>query len=340
MNNGQLGLKVNFLSDYVKFGKYGIGINGAWVAAQNQAEAMKKHVHVRINSSKMDCDLIHSHGNFLYSYRIMRKALKSNIPIIITAHQTNRDTDIDFLFERSLAEVVKQYIIRYLQLADLIICPTENSAKLVREELEAIQTIKVISNGVDTNLFQKDEQKREKFRKHYCITNSTILSVGMPTSRKGFRDFVGFSKKMKNATFLWVGKRIFPILQPDNIVNTQNLIMPGYIEDICEAYSAADVFCFPSYYEGEGLAVLEAMSCGLPVIIRDLPVFEKRFIDGKNCLKAQNNKQFMQHISYLHDNPDEKKKLIKNGYETVKNYDIRLVAQKLYTLYKKLLSYF
>jgi len=307
------------------------------VAAKNQAYAMRKYVSVSINSSKMDCDLIHSHGNFLYTYRIMRKALKSDIPIIITAHQTNMDTDISFIFSKSIDEIVKQYIIRYLKLADLIICPTENSKKLVKKELEVAQTIKVISNGVDTQNLKKSKKKRKAFRKRFGINKPTILSVGMPTSRKGFMDFIEISKKNKSHIYLWVGKRIFPIIQPNNIINKDNLIMPGYINDICQAYSAADIFCFPSYYEGEGLAVLEAMCCGLPVVIRDLPVFEKRFCDGKNCLKARNNKEFIDNIYYLLDNPGEKKKLIENGLETVKQFDINKVALEIYEIYKQMI---
>ncbi len=177
-------IKVNFLSDYIKFKDFGIGINGAWVAAKNQAEVMKKHVNVSINRSKMDCDLIHSHGNFLYTYRIMRKTLKSRIPIIITAHQTNMDTDISFIFSKSIHEIVKQYIIRYLKLANLIICPTENSKNLVKKELKVTQPIRVISNGVDIQNFKKSQKKRKEFRKRFGINKSTILSVGMPTSRK------------------------------------------------------------------------------------------------------------------------------------------------------------
>jgi 1,2-diacylglycerol-3-alpha-glucose alpha-1,2-glucosyltransferase len=327
-------MKVNFLSDYIKFKNFGVGINGAWVAAKNQAEAMRKYVNVSINRSRMDCDLIHSHGNFLYTYRIMRKACKSDIPIIITAHQTNRDTDISFIFSGSINEIVKQYIIRYLQLADLIICPTENSKKLVKKELEVTQPIKVISNGVDTQNFKKSQKKRNAFRERFGINKPTILSVGMPTSRKGFMDFIEISKKTKKYIYLWVGKRIFPIIQPNNIINKGNLVMPGYINDICQAYSAADIFCFPSYYEGEGLAVLEAMSCGLPVIIRDLPVYENRFYDGKNCLKAKNNKQFIDNIKYLLENPQEKKKIIENGLKTVKQFDINKIALKLYKIYR------
>jgi glycosyltransferase involved in cell wall biosynthesis len=49
-------------------------------------------------------------------------------------------------------------------------------------------------------------------------------------------------------------------------------------------YAAADVLAFPSTKEGWGLAVLEAMSAGLPVVTSDLPVFREYLHPGRDAL--------------------------------------------------------
>ncbi len=49
-------------------------------------------------------------------------------------------------------------------------------------------------------------------------------------------------------------------------------------------YRAADVLAFPSVKEGFGLAVLEAMSAGIPVVTSDLPVFREYLVDGRDAL--------------------------------------------------------
>jgi glycosyltransferase involved in cell wall biosynthesis len=49
-------------------------------------------------------------------------------------------------------------------------------------------------------------------------------------------------------------------------------------------YAAADVLAFPSTKEGWGLAVLEAMSAGLPVVASDLPVFREYLRPGQDAL--------------------------------------------------------
>lgn len=55
-------------------------------------------------------------------------------------------------------------------------------------------------------------------------------------------------------------------------------------DDMPAWYAAADVLAFPSVKEGFGLAVLEAMSAGVPVVTSDLPVFREYLVDGRDAL--------------------------------------------------------
>ena len=55
-------------------------------------------------------------------------------------------------------------------------------------------------------------------------------------------------------------------------------------EEMPAWYHAADAFAFPSVSEGFGLAVLEAMAAGLPVVLTDLPVFAEYVRFGKDAL--------------------------------------------------------
>ncbi|MFX1323864.1 MAG: glycosyltransferase family 4 protein [Promethearchaeota archaeon] len=329
-------LKINFLSDFLQFQRF-IGINGALVATLAQVKVMQNYVKITINSYEKYYDILHSHGCFPYTFRMVKRGIKLKKPIVISAHQTHHDIYNSFLFSKQLSLSFKQYIRRYYKVADVIICPTENSRKIVQNELRIKKPIKLISNGVDISKFQHSTMKRTQFRKKYDLNRPTVLSVGMPTRRKGFFDFIQISKYLIDLSFLWVGHRAFPLIQPNYIINGNNLIMPGFVNDIISAYSGGDIFCFPSYYEGEGIVVFEAMSCGLPVIIRDLPVYEGRFIDGKNCLKANNNNEFVEKIEYLIDNPSERKRIADYGLKTAKEFDINKTAKNLYKVYLELI---
>lgn len=330
-------LNVNFLSEFFMFRKI-IGVNGALVATMTQADEMQKYVKVAFNNYRKNYDLIHSHGCFPLTFRIMKKAIKLKKPILISAHQTHYDTVYGLVFSKQLSQIFKIYLMRYYKFADILICPTEHSRRIVKNELRIEKPIKIISNGVNTQKFKHSIMKRTQFRKNYRLNNTTVMCVGMPIERKGFYDFIEISKEMNEYTFLWVGERFFPLVQSNNIININNLIMPGYVKDIVAAYSGGDIFCFPSYYEGEGIAILEAMSCGLPVIIRDLPAYEGRLFDGENCLKARNNKEFIEKIYYLINHPEESKRIAKNGLNTAKKLDIKETAKSIYEIYKELIK--
>jgi len=329
-------LNVNFLSEFFLFRKI-IGVNGALVATMTQADEMQKYVKVAFNNFRKNYDLIHSHGCFPLTFRIMKKAIKLKKPVLISAHQTHYDTVNGLVFSKQLSQIFKIYLMRYYKFGDILICPTEHSRRIVKNELRIDKPIKIISNGVNTQEFKHSIKKRTQFRKNYRLNNTTVMCVGMPIERKGFYDFIEISKEMNECTFLWVGERFFPLVQSNNIINRNNLIMPGYVKDITAAYSGGDIFCFPSYYEGEGIAILEAMSCGLPVIIRDLPTYEGRLFDGENCLKARNNKEFIEKIYYLKNHPEESKRIAKNGLNTAKKFDIKETAKSIYETYMELI---
>ncbi len=329
-------LNVNFLSEFFKFRKF-IGINGALVATMTQAYEMQKYVKVLFNNHGKDYDIIHSHGCFPLTFQIVKKAIKLKKPIVMSAHQTHYDIDNAYVFSKQISQLFKVYLKRYYRYGDILICPTEHSRRIVKNELKIDKPIKLISNGVDTQKFKHSIKKRTQFRKNYKLNNTTVMCVGMPIERKGFYDFIEISKELNEHTFLWVGKRAFPLVQKNHNFNKKNLIMPGYVKDIIAAYSGGDIFCFPSYYEGEGIAILEAMSCGLPVIIRDLPTYEGRLFDGENCLKARNNKEFIEKIYYLINHPEESKRIAKNGLDTSKKLDIKETVKSIYETYMELI---
>ncbi|MDP8971487.1 MAG: glycosyltransferase family 4 protein, partial [Actinomycetota bacterium] len=58
----------------------------------------------------------------------------------------------------------------------------------------------------------------------------------------------------------------------------------GYRHDIPELLAAADVFAFPSLYEGLGGALIEAMALGLPVVASDLPAIREVVVEGGNAV--------------------------------------------------------
>ncbi len=111
----------------------------------------------------------------------------------------------------------------------------------------------------------------------------------------------------------------------------------GYITDLTPHLRAADMFVTPSKWEGFGLAVVEAMNAGLPVIASDIPGL--REVTGPNgksaCLVPPNDANALRNaIIRMYELPLERQRLAAEGFKRSKNFSNNKMAEaylKLYT---------
>lgn len=130
-----------------------------------------------------------------------------------------------------------------------------------------LQRIDVIYNGVDTN----------EFRPNYTTSDTLrILCIARLIKRKGIEYLIKAVAKLKqnNIKLVIVGqgnqrenlKKLASTLGISSKVNFRDYIAHNYISEI---YHNSDVFVLPSLNEGMSNAALEAMACGLPIVITD-----------------------------------------------------------------------
>lgn len=131
--------------------------------------------------------------------------------------------------------------------------------------------------GVDTNVFKLIDRKasREEIRKEFNIPKdaTVVLSVGELNKNKNHRIIIEELKLYKDVWYIICGKGPLAneYLELAKRLNmSDRLILTGYRPDVKKFYCAADVFAFPSKREGLSLAVMEAMSYGLPIIASDI----------------------------------------------------------------------
>lgn len=101
----------------------------------------------------------------------------------------------------------------------------------------------------------------------------------------------------------------------------------GYIDDAFSIVKSSKVFVFPSYEEGWGIAICEAMACGLPIVTFDLPPYE---IFGNTMVKVPvgDIKTFAEAVIKLLSERWLRRELGEKGKRKVKQFDWSTVAQK------------
>lgn len=162
----------------------------------------------------------------------------------------------------------------------------------------------VIPNGVDLARFATPDRGRAaQLREQVGASRRPlILAVGGIEPRKGSDSLVRALAEMKARravapVLAVVGghsfqdhrayrERVLGLLPDLGLGLDDDVILVGTVPDadIPPWYAAADVLAFPSVKEGFGLAVLEAMSSGIPVVTSDLPVFREYLVPGRDAL--------------------------------------------------------
>ena len=108
-------------------------------------------------------------------------------------------------------------------------------------------------------------------------------------------------------------------------------------EELVSIMNLATCLVFASYYEGFGLPILEAQSCGLPVITSNVSATAE--ISGNSVLlvNPENPDEISKAINTLFNSETERKKLIEKGFQNVKNFSWEKTAKQTVEVYKKCL---
>ncbi|MDE6454613.1 MAG: glycosyltransferase, partial [Dysosmobacter sp.] len=243
-----------------------------------------------------------------------------------------------FKGSNALAPLFKRWITFCYSLGDVVLTPTEYSRRLL-EGYGLKKPVYSISNGVDTEFFKPDPAARSALRARYGLEagEKVVVSVGHMIARKGLPEFLELARRIPEAKFLWFGWTN-PRLIPQEIVRAMedapgNVIFPGFVgrEELREAYQGADVFAFLSREETEGIVVLEALACGVPTVLRDIPVYGGWLEHGENVYKASNDDEFQRMVSGLLDRtlPD----LTAAGRAVAESRSLEEVGKRLRAIY-------
>lgn len=287
-----------------------------------------------------DYDILHAHS---MGPLAVKKIIEEKNPVVMTSHTIPQELAVTFKGGTYLSRLLKGYMKFVYNSADLIISPSPYTKERLRK-MGVKRNIIVQSNGIERERFKRDAEKGREFREKYDIPQDSNLigCVGFPSKRKGLDVFVELAKKMPDTGFLWAGKNVFGRLlrsysYVENIKkrHPDNLLVPGFVEDIQAAYSAMDVFLFPSRVENEGIVVLEAMSSQLPVITSRIGGLSW-CKEGKYCLKASEVEEYIKKIEILLSDQEKRKKLVDGSKEILEKKDIYKVADNLIRIYRKL----
>lgn len=169
-----------------------------------------------------------------------------------------------------------RYIIGVYNRADIVICPSKFSANILKSKGLKVKT-KVISNGVDAAKFRRVKYSKKDLKRFGLSENTKkLLFAGRIDPEKNIDLLIKsvplIEKKFKNFEVCIVGGGMTKgylenLAKQIGVSDKVKFLGRVSDRDLIKAYSFSDIFILPSFVELEGMVVLEAISCGLPVLI-------------------------------------------------------------------------
>ncbi|MCY4022969.1 MAG: glycosyltransferase family 1 protein [Anaerolineaceae bacterium] len=206
--------------------------------------------------------------------------------------------------------------------------------------------ITVLHGGVDERFLPEPAGKQLAARKKYGLDQwPFIFSVGTLQPRKNHGRLVqALSRLVEGGLDLhlviaggagWLSEPFHQQLRESEIEDRVHLT--GFVDDadLPALYSAAEVFAFPSLYEGFGLPVLEAMACGTPVVTSDLSSLPEVAGDAALLTDPLDVEALADALRRLISDSQLRQQLIRAGQTRAGQFTWRRAALQLLDVYRR-----
>lgn len=283
-------------------------------------------------------DAIHLHTSFWRGFLAEELAIKAKIPkIIVHAHSTGID-NADEEKRLRLLHNHNQWKQRFNpSLATHFTTCSNSAAKFLFNEQIFEQKITMLSNGIDTQKFEFNEEKRLELRNELKIDDKfVILQSGRLEYQKNYHFtlevFEQYSKMNDKAILLIVGDgSLLSELKEKSKPLGEKIRFLGFRTDVDKLLMAADVFLQPSHFEGFSIASIEAQCSGIPWIVSD-NIKEAALPQYKICLPLNQN-EWISKIHEIYKNPLRNKNASKQLREL--KWDVKDSIKTLEAIYNE-----
>ncbi|WP_207427757.1 glycosyltransferase family 1 protein [Pedobacter sp. SYSU D00535] len=270
---------------------------------------------------------------------------KSGIASVVTIH------DLIFLrfpdFYSPIDRAIYKFKFKYAcQHATRIIAVSEQTkADIVSFFKISPEKIDVVYQGCNV-AFQQKASEREKvnIRSEYHLPAKYLLHVGTIEERKNLMLIVkALPKVSADVKLVVIGREtdyaaeVREFIQSNNLTERVIFLKNVPLKDLPTIYQLAEMFIYPSEFEGFGIPIIEALYSGVPVIAATGSCLEEAGGPGACYVHPKDEVQLGYCINNILNRPDVREEMVKMGYQHVENFSESRLAANLINTYTKAL---
>lgn len=208
---------------------------------------------------------------------------------------------------------------------------------------------RVLHNGLNLERYQVDARVREDFRKEHRLEHSVALGVACALRpRKQLEHFFAAAAKLNfpNLKFVLAGGPVTgdeeyarSILEKGRDLLGTRFVYIGHVKDLRPLCNGLDLFVNTSREESFGIAVLEALACGCPVIGYDSKAVDEVILpDGGEIVPQDNIESLAAGIDKWLRHSDKLNAARRGARQQAERFDIRHISNQLWQGYEDVLS--
>lgn len=243
------------------------------------------------------------------------------------------------------AKICTQFYPMIFKNTDKIITISKNSKKDIMNIYKIPEKQIIVTNlGVDKK-FKKIKNRKvlEDVKNKYDLPENFILFVGTIEPRKNLENLIRVFSKYRNKEIKlvivgkmgWKYKPFFKTLKQLNL--NKDIKLLGFVEDddLPYLYNLAKVFVYPSFYEGFGLPVLEAMACGCPVITSNTSSLPEVIGNAGIMIDPKNlENELIPAVEKILNSPTIRNELIEKGFVEAKKFSWIKTVKRTLNIYE------
>jgi Glycosyltransferase len=277
-------------------------------------------------------DIIHVHlFPPLYWVSIAKLLCRNNVKIIYTEHNSYNNR-----MGSRLGTIADKIMYRNY---DKIISISEDVNEIIKAHTKLDESkYTVITNGIDLSLFTP---KFRKNKEHAEI--KTIIQVSLFNLQKDQKTLIKSLQYLPeniHVTFAGDGDTRKDCEQLAKSLNlTDRVRFLGNRNDVPELLSSADIVVQSSHWEGFGLAALEGMAMGKPVIATDVPGLRQTVKSAGILFPVGDAKALADEITKLVSDEEYYNKVAKKSLEQAKLFDFNVMVDKYIEVYNEILQH-
>jgi len=268
--------------------------------------------------------------------------------VVVTIHDLIHKICPQVHTEQTIESLDKQ-INCIVKKASKVICISQSTADdLIRHYRVDEKRISLVYNGVDKDIFycmaaERRQEAKKKLRAK-GIDFPYLLFVGTIEPRKNLKGVLYAFKQLKDQGDFdgkvvvvgmkgWLSEDLDQFMEKLKI--TDDVIFLGYMsnDDLRYLYNMAEVFVFPSLYEGFGFPVLEAFCCGAPVVTSNSSSLVEIASDAALTIDPLDDRKISAAIKDILKSPQLKEELIEKGKKRSKDFSFQKTAQETLQVY-------